>query len=327
MGPRRSTTGRLTAVGALLALALVAGAAPAAAAPPGERPDCGGAPGRREPVDRVLATLGLAVLLDARAQADLEARAAERSGPPCPPPTPARTPRPAGYATSAAALRGWGEPTRVEEFDGTRLGRDWRVDSGAGVGPGARDRRTPPAVDVRGGVLTLAAGPRGDGVGVDWTGGRRHGRWEARVRVSAGDPAHTAVLMLWPDAGRVPPGVEIDFMRTSDPARRWVDAVVRDGRRPRPPSGGVAVDATQWHNWAVEWTPTQVVAFLDGRQWWRTDRADALPPGPMHLAVALDPSTRPARGPVRTTTLQVDRVAQYAAPADRPGPPPARARR
>ena len=37
---------------------------------------------------------------------------------PCPP----KARVSAGHATSAAALQNWGEPTRVEEFDGTRLG-------------------------------------------------------------------------------------------------------------------------------------------------------------------------------------------------------------
>jgi hypothetical protein len=71
----------------------------------------------------------------------------------------------------------------------------------------------------------------------------------------------------------------------------------------------VKIDATQWHNWAVEWTPDHIAAFVDGKQWWRTDKEAALPPGPMHLCIQLD--WFPHGGPVQTSHMYVDWVRQY----------------
>ena len=70
------------------------------------------------------------------------------------------------------------------------------------------------------------------------------------------------------------------------------------------------IDATQWHNWAVEWTPDHIAAFVDGKQWWRTDKPEALPPGPMHLCIQLDwfPKSGAA---VQTSHMYVDWVRQY----------------
>ena len=76
--------------------------------------------------------------------------------------------------------------------------------------------------------------------------------------------------------------------------------------------GEVTIDATQWHNWAVEWTPDHITAFVDGKQWFHTEKKEALPPGPMHLCIQLDWFPRSARGTVKTSTMQVDWVKQYA---------------
>ena len=105
----RYTARRVAAVGGLLVLALIAGAAPAVAAQP-PRPDCVGSADRRAPVSRLLAALGVAVF-----DVQIAGRSVAAA---CPPKARVST----GHATSAAALQNWGEPTRVEEFDGTRLG-------------------------------------------------------------------------------------------------------------------------------------------------------------------------------------------------------------
>ena len=73
----------------------------------------------------------------------------------------------------------------------------------------------------------------------------------------------------------------------------------------------VEVDATQWHNWAVEWTPKGVTTYVDGERWWHTDKADALPPGPMHLCIQLDWFPQKRDGAVKPSQMQVDWVRQY----------------
>jgi Glycosyl hydrolases family 16 len=303
------TTRRLTTVSGLLAMALVAGAGPAVAAP--APPGCVGVQAARDgggTVGRLWAALGVVVTVDAQGGA--------RRGPAavCPP-APRRS---NGEATSAAVLHHWGEPTRADEFDGTALGPAWNVYDGPGHG--GKGRRTPDAVGVREGILTITGDPKGNTAGMEWGGGQRYGRWEGRVRAPASDPTYNALLLLWPDAENFPVGGEIDFMEMMDHTRQKTNVFLHYGKSNKQVSGSVVADATQWHNWAVEWTPTHVATFLDGKEWWRTERAEILPPGPMHLCIQLDWFPKSSRSRVQTSTMQVDWVKQYAVSPEKEGP-------
>ena len=125
------------------------------------------------------------------------------------------------------------------------------------------------------------------------------------------------------DHRRRPAGGEIDFMELVDPARRAAEGFVHHGADNRRERGTVTTDATRWHDWAVEWTPSAITMFLDGRPWYRTTDRAVQPPGPMHPCVQLD-WFRTGDGPVRPSTVQVDRVREYAlddtsAPGGKPG--------
>ena len=185
--------------------------------------------------------------------------------------------------TTAAATLGWGEPVRADEFD-AGTGR-WSIYDGPGhAGEG---RRSPSAVSVRDGVLTITGDPSGTTAGMSWGDGRRYGRWEARVRAPAGDPSYNALVLLWPDAENWPEGGEIDFMEIGDPDRQEVDVFLHYGEDNEQKHGRVKTDATRWHNWAVEWTPTSITTFLDGRKWYGTTdrrRPAARPHAPVHPA-------------------------------------------
>jgi beta-glucanase (GH16 family) len=212
---------------------------------------------------------------------------------------------PADAGTAASSL-GWGEPVRADEFDaGTG---EWSLYDGPGhAGEG---RRSPSAISVRNGVLTITGDSSGTTGGMSWGDGRRYGRWEARVRSPAADPSYNALLLLWPDAENWPEGGEIDFMEIGDAERQEVDVFLHYGEDNEQKHGRVETDATRWHNWAVEWTPTSITTFLDGRQWYRTTDRDVQPPGPMHLCVQLDwfPS---GSGTVQESTMEVDWVREY----------------
>lgn len=289
-------------IGGVLSLTLLGGAPPAAAAVPEASGRCG--PARPAPAASGL----LGALIDGVLPAP---RPAPRRADACPP-------RTGGAPASAAATQGWGVPTRVDEFDGSALGKDWHVYNGPGHA--GKGRRTPKAVSVRDGVMTITGDARGNTAGMEWGGGQRYGRWEGRVRAPASDESYNALLLLWPDAENFPVGGEVDFMEMMDHTRQETHVFLHYGKSNRQVSGKVRIDATQWHTWAVEWTPTHVATFVDGRRWWRTDRADILPPGPMHLCVQLDWFPRSARGPVTPSTMQVDWVKQYAlTPADTTG--------
>jgi hypothetical protein len=231
---------------------------------------------------------------------------------PAPPPPPSGAPGgSAGHETSAAALHGWGEPNRVEEFNGP-LGDSWNIYDGPGHAD--KGRRTPSALSFADGVMTITGSPKGETAGMGWEPGQRYGRWEGRVKAPASDESYNALLLLWPDAEDFPVGGEIDFMEMMDHTRQSTNIFLHYGKDNDQVAGKVQIDATQWHNWAVEWAPTHVAAFVDGKEWWRTDNVDILPPRAMHLCVQLDWFPDDGKGDVQESHMLVDWVKQYPYP-------------
>jgi hypothetical protein len=227
-----------------------------------------------------------------------------RTTPPAPTPTRTGTTTDPDTGT-AAALLDWGSPTREDDF--TAGLAQWDLYEGTGhAGQGVR---SPMNATVQDGVLTLTGDASGTTAGTCWGRGRRFGRWEARIRAPESDPSYDAVLLLWPDDD-APGGGEIDIAEMQDPSRRTTGFHLHHGADDEQVEGRVEVDATRWHSWAVEWTPQEITAYVDGRPWFRTTDVATFPPGPMHLCVQLDwfPS---GDGPVRESSMQVDRVREY----------------
>ncbi len=229
------------------------------------------------------------------------------------PPTteaPARPQAPtrAGDGTTAAAKYGWGTPDREDDFSGDLSG--WGLYHGPGhAGNG---QRSPSAATVANGVLTILGDAKGTTEGMAWNNGKgqKYGRWEGRVKAPASDPTYNALLLLWPDAENFPVGGEVDFMEMTDNTRRSTNLFLHYGARNSQMHGEVKIDATQWHNWAVEWTRKGVTTYVDGKLWWHTDDASVLPPGPMHLCIQLDWFPN-GGGAVQPSQMQVDWVRQY----------------
>ncbi len=209
--------------------------------------------------------------------------------------------------TAASERYGWGDPVRVDDFT-SGLGPDWGVYDG--VGHDGQGVRSPGAVSVSDGVMTITGSSNGTTAGMAWGQGQKYGRWEARVAAPASDPSYHAVALLWPDAENWPVGGEVDFMEMSEADRQTTEMFLHYGADNSQLSSSVAVDATQWHNWAVEWTPDHIVAYVDGIEWFRSTDASTLPPGPMHLCLQLD--WFPEGGAVRPSSMAVDWVRQYA---------------
>ncbi|MEU6700286.1 glycoside hydrolase family 16 protein [Pseudonocardia sp. NPDC046786] len=211
-----------------------------------------------------------------------------------------------GSGSTAAERHGWGEPVRSDDFDDGLSG--WNIYDGPGhAGNG---RRTPDAVSVADGVLTITGDADGNTAGMAWTdGSQQYGRWEGRVRAPASDPSYNALLLLWPTAENFPVGGEIDFMEMMDPTRQKTNIFVHYGPDNSQIDGAVEIDGTGWHNWAVEWTPDRITAYVDGEQWFETTDPTVQPPGPMHLCIQLD--WFPKGGPVRESRMEVDWVRQY----------------
>ncbi|MHA6794931.1 glycoside hydrolase family 16 protein [Pseudonocardia bannensis] len=253
------------------------------------------------------------------APSSTEQPAANAPAPVQTPPDPCAPQSPAGTDTTAATTLGWGEPVRVDEFTGPALDASWNVYNGPGYTTSGR--RTPDALRLQDGLLTITGTAEGATGGMAWNSGQQYGRWEGRVRAPAGDRAYNPLLLLWPDADDFPVGGEIDFMEMLDPARQKTHAFLHHGPRNDQVFGEVAIDGTQWNNWAVEWTPNHVAAFVNGKEWFRTTDRSILPSGPMHLCIQLD--FFPRGGVVEPSSMQVDWVRQYAlSPEELAAPPP-----
>ncbi len=136
---------------------------------------------------------------------------------------------------------------------------------------------------------------------------RQYGRWELRLRTSARDPKYHPVAILWPDGDRTT-CPEIDYVEsTSDPS--LVRFFQHYGCSSKRTSVSKAVDMTQWHTYAVEWTPAGVTGYLDGAVWFRDSDVAHLPPGSMHQTLQLD--WFPDGTATKASTMSIDWIRVY----------------
>jgi licheninase len=192
----------------------------------------------------------------------------------------------ANCPNTAAQSLNWGQPNRSDGFNDPASLAGWKIyDSPGHNGNG---RRTPDAVSVADGHLSIVADAKGNTGGMAWNPGQTHGRWEVCVRSLPAAETYHSVALLWPDAEDWPSGGEVDFMEIVDPHRQFVEGFLHYGPDNQLEQGGIAINATEWHAWAVEWTADRLVYFVDGRPWWETRNVDHLPPRAMHLCIQLD---------------------------------------
>ncbi|SHT78148.1 beta-glucanase/beta-glucan synthetase [Mycobacteroides abscessus subsp. abscessus] len=197
--------------------------------------------------------------------------------------------------TTAAETLGWGAPSRSSEFSASaELDNWWLYDGPGHTGNG---RRTPTAISVADGSAVITGDDYGTSGGMALKGpGLVHGRWEVCARSPRSAPTYHSVLLAWPDAENWPVGGEIDFAEITDPQRQSVEVNLHSNAEDRIQSGLVKIDATQWHSWAVEWTPDRIATYVDGVKWWETTDGSRFPPGPMHLCMQLDDFGGDTRG-------------------------------
>lgn len=193
-------------------------------------------------------------------------------------------------AATAAGRYGWGTP-RETRFNGPSSLDGWVVyDS---VGHNGWGRRTPRAISFVDGVMVITGDPFGNTGGLTWGGGQKYGAWEVRMKVPQGAVDYHAVALLWPDAENWPVGGEVDFVEVvADATRQHVTHHLHYSALDLTEAGVTKVDATEWHNYAVSWTPTAITIYVDSVPVWRTTNTSHFPPGPMHLALQLDASEK-----------------------------------
>lgn len=189
----------------------------------------------------------------------------------------------------------WGSPDAGDEFDYT--GRPdpklWTVYDGKGhAGNG---RRTPDAVSVADGILTIRGDENGNTGGISARFGRaKYGRWEVRVRSRAvGDGKHTyhPVLIVWPDSNQRVRDGEYDFLENSAPGEKCAEAFMHfPGETPKKQEHfeHCGVDLASWNVVGFEWTPDGLSGFINGKRWFHTNTADIAEMPSGHLTIQLD---------------------------------------
>ena len=101
--------------------------------------------------------------------------------------------------------------------------------------------------------------------------------------------------------------------------RTKADFTVHWGEDNKQDGKSVQGDFTQWHTFAVEWTPDHVAGFVDGAEIYRNDDPDANPPRSMHFAMQQDMArtattgSRPRRQHADDLHIEDDWVRIYAA--------------
>jgi len=260
------------------------------------------------------ATLGACALLAAEA---VPARATT--------PTPTRTsasssasaPDPSDCPRTAGETHGWGAPARESDFSGATLPTDWHP-YGPEPGHTRNGTRTPDAITVADGNATITGTADGATGAMSWHPGQRYGRWEACVRSDEGGGGLNALFLLWPVAEDRPVGGELDWMEISDPSRQETSFFLHYGRDNQQEAGSVRHDSTQWSAYAVEWTPSTIATFVNGREWYSTSDTSHFPPRPMAMTMQLDYFGGSGGGRYSGTAMHMDWARQWTLPESEP---------
>jgi len=189
-------------------------------------------------------------------------------------------------------------------------------DVGQGEAPGPTEQhdvvdRSPQAWSVANGVATVS----GDSAGT--TGGmsakfaqQKYGKWETRMRTNARDPEYHPVLILWPNNNTSPNCAEIDYAEGStNTAQIKFFLHYACGGSNFQTTAAKTIDTTQWHNYAVEWTPAGITGYIDGVKTFSDTNPAHLPSVGMHQTLQLD--WFPDGSATKPSQMQVDWVRVY----------------
>ena len=161
-------------------------------------------------------------------------------------------------ATSAAARLGWGTPIAGDEFNyaGAPDAAKWSVyDSDGHAGNGIR---SPRQVTVDGSRMVITGTSDGTTAGMSAKFGlQRYGRWEVRA-AGSGDDEYHMVSILWPDSGHWPCDGEVDYAETTGDWNR-TNFFHHFGCSNSKTSVSKPQDVTQFHNYAVDWSPGGII--------------------------------------------------------------------
>lgn len=238
-------------------------------------------------------------------------------------PTPTPTVPPVGDGTTAAATQGWGAVVAGDEFNyaGAPDAAKWSVYNSAGhAGNGLR---SPAQANVDGSKLVISGTADGTTAGMSAKfANQKYGRWEVRA-AGSGDNEYHMVSILWPDSGNWPCDGELDYAETTGD---WnvIQFFQHYSCTNQQTSASKALDVTQFHNYAVDWSPAGVVGYVDGVEWFRDVVPAHQPPGSMHQTLQLDwfpDATADGTGEMRVDWVRVHAAAGAPTPTPTPTTP------
>lgn len=217
------------------------------------------------------------------------------------------TTAPDTVATEAAVIKGWGTPIAGDEFNytGAPDATKWNVYNSPGhAGNGIR---SPQQVTVDGSKMVINGTADGTtaGMGAKFAN-QKYGRWEVRA-AGSGDNEYHMVSILWPDSENWPCDGEVDYAETTGD---WnvIKFFHHYGCSNSQTWASRPLDVTQFHNYAVDWSPTGIVGYVDGVEWFRDTDPAHQPPGSMHQTLQLDwfpDSTADGVGEMRVDWIRV----------------------
>ncbi|MDQ0678709.1 hypothetical protein QFZ30_002091 [Arthrobacter pascens] len=226
---------------------------------------------------------------------------------------------PSTDGNTAAAAHNWGSVVTGDEFNyvGAPDSLKWNVYNSAGhAGNGLR---SPTQVTIDGTKMVMNGTPNGTTAGMSAKfANQKYGRWEVRA-AGSGDNEYHMVSILWPDSENWPCDGEMDYAETTGD---WnvINFFHHYSCSNSQTSASKALDVSQFHNYAVDWSPAGITGYVDGVQWFQDNTVSHQPPGSMHQTLQLDwfpDSTADGGGEMR-----VDWVRVYAAAGTVVSPPP-----
>ena len=130
------------------------------------------------------------------------------------------------------------------------------------------------------------------------------------MRTSDRDPKYHPVLILWPNNNTSPNCAEIDYAEGSTNTTQIKFFLhYACGGSNFQTTAAKTIDTTQWHNYAVEWTPAGITGYIDGVKTFSDTNRAHLPSMGMHQTLQLD--WFPDGSATKPSQMQVDWVRVY----------------
>jgi chondroitinase B-like protein/glycosyl hydrolase family 16 len=187
-------------------------------------------------------------------------------------------PPPTDTATAAGKF-GWGQPLALSDefnYTGAPDPTRWKLPGADWAGHNENGTRDPERMVVEDGRLIMTGLANGSTGWMQHKLDQQYGRWEVRCRsyatASSNGNDYHPVLLIWPTSNSRQTDGEYDYLENGAPGEQEAGAFLH---YPHPGTSVVqqehfeksGVDLTQWHNFALEWTPDHLKLFCDGVLW------------------------------------------------------------